>query len=67
MQLPAAPRLPVATPRLVLRRFRPDDLEPLLAFHSDPQAVRYVPYPPRDRDAVATVLERKMANTAWRR
>jgi RimJ/RimL family protein N-acetyltransferase len=29
--------------------------------------VRYVPYPPRDRDAVATVLERKMANTAWRR
>ena len=65
MQLPAAPRLPLPTPRLVLRPFRPDDLEPLLAFHSDPQAVRYVPYPPRDRDAVATVLERKLANTAW--
>ena len=44
-----------------------DDLEPLLVFHSDPDAVRYVPYPPRDRAAVATVLERKTASTALRR
>lgn len=66
MELPVAPRLPLRTPRLLLRQFRADDLEPLLVFHSDPQAVRYVPYPPRDREAVATVLQRKMASTAWR-
>jgi RimJ/RimL family protein N-acetyltransferase len=39
----------VRTSRLVLRQFRLDDLEPLLAFHGDADAVRYVPYPPRDR------------------
>ena len=66
MELPAVPSLPLRTPRLVLREFRRDDLEPLLVIHSDPEAVRYVPYPPRDRDAVATVLERKVAGTAWR-
>jgi RimJ/RimL family protein N-acetyltransferase len=67
VDLPVAPDLPVHTPRLVLRPFGPDDLEPLLVFHSDPGAVRYVPYPPRDRAAVATVLERKTASTALRR
>lgn len=66
MELPVVPELPLRTPRLVLRRFRPDDLEPLLSFHSDPEAVRYVPYPPRDRDAVAAVLERKVTSTGWR-
>jgi RimJ/RimL family protein N-acetyltransferase len=64
VELPVAPVLPLRTPRLVLRRFRPDDVEPLLVFHSDPVAVRYVPYPPRERAAVATVLERKIASTA---
>ena len=50
----------------MLRAFRHEDLEPLLAIQSDPDAVRYVPYPPRDRSTVAAVLERKMANTALR-
>ena len=67
MELSAVPELPLRTRRLLLRPFRPDDLEPLLVFHSDPEAVRYVPFPPRDRAAVAAVLERKMANTALRR
>jgi RimJ/RimL family protein N-acetyltransferase len=66
MELPFAPELPVRTERLVLRPFVPSDLEPLLAIQSDPVAVRYVPYPPRDREAVAAVLERKIANTTLR-
>ena len=63
MHLPATPPTPIRTERLVLRPFRADDLDPLLAFHSDQEAVRYVPYPPRDRAQVAAVLERKRVNT----
>jgi RimJ/RimL family protein N-acetyltransferase len=48
---------------LVLRQFRAEDLEPWLGFHSDADTVRYVPYPPRDRQTMRTVLERKIANT----
>jgi len=66
VDLPVAPALPLRTERLVLRRFRSEDLEPLLAFHADPEAVRYVPFPPRDRAAVATVLERKTGSTGFR-
>ena len=66
MDLPAFPALPIRTERLVLRPFDPADLEPLLVIQSDPTAVRYVPYPPRDRAAVAAVLERKVANKALR-
>ena len=63
MQLPVAPALPVRTARLVLRPFTADDVDPLYAFHSDPDAVRYVPYPPRTREQVVEVLRRKAANT----
>jgi RimJ/RimL family protein N-acetyltransferase len=66
MELPFAPDLPLRTERLVLRPFVPSDLEPLLAIQSDPVAVRYVPYPPRNREAVTAVLERKIANTTLR-
>ena len=66
MNLPFEPELPVRTERLVLRPFRRADLEPLLLIQSDPVAVRYVPYSPRDRAAVAAVLERKMTHTALR-
>jgi RimJ/RimL family protein N-acetyltransferase len=66
MKLPIEPTLPVHTRRLVLRQFHLDDVDPLLVFHSDPEAVRYVPYPPRDRAAVAAVLERKVTSTALR-
>ena len=67
MDLPVSPTLPIRTPRLLLRRFAEDDVDALLVFQSDPQAVRYVPYPPRDRAAVATALERKRAGTVWRK
>jgi len=60
---PFTPDLPIQTPRLELRAFEPDDRESLLAIHSDPVAVRYVPYPPRDEAALEPVLQRKMGNT----
>ena len=63
MQLPFSPPTPIRTPRLELRPFRLEDLEPLLSIQSDPEAVRYVPYPPRDRRAVADVLTRKIGST----
>ena len=63
MELPVTPALPLRTPRLVLRAFRPQDVDALLVIHSDPEAVRYVPYPPRDRAGVVAVLERKVAST----
>jgi RimJ/RimL family protein N-acetyltransferase len=66
VQLPVTPTLPIETERLVLRRFTPDDLEPLLVFHSDPDAVRYVPYQPRDRAALEPVLARKVAGGTLR-
>jgi RimJ/RimL family protein N-acetyltransferase len=65
VDLPVAPALPLRTERLVLRAFGPDDLEALHAVQSDPEAVRYVPYGPRDRAAVAAVLERKVTSTGW--
>jgi RimJ/RimL family protein N-acetyltransferase len=65
VELPAVPVLPLRTERLVLRQFRAEDLEPLLVFHSDAEAVRYVPFPPRDRAGMATVLQRKMSSTGF--
>jgi RimJ/RimL family protein N-acetyltransferase len=55
-ELPAAPPPmprpsgPYRTPRLLLRHFTADDLEPFMAMHSDAEVVRYVPYPPLSRD-----------------
>ena len=66
MELPAVLALPLRTARLVLRPFTPEDRDPLYAFHSDPDAVRYVPYAPRTREQVAEVLQRKVANTGLR-
>jgi RimJ/RimL family protein N-acetyltransferase len=67
VELPARLALPLRTSRLVLRPFAAEDRDGLYAFHSDPVAVRYVPYPPRTREQVAEVLRRKMANTDLRR
>lgn len=63
MDLPVAPDLPLRTPRLELRAFRPDDVDALLGMHGDPASVRFVPYGVRDRAAVVEVLERKVRST----
>ncbi len=64
MQLPIEPELPLRTERLRLRAFEFGDADALYAFHSDPDAVRYVPFAPRTREQTAEVLQRKMAHTA---
>jgi len=66
VELPVPLALPIRTARLVLRPFTAEDRDPLYAFHSDPDAVRYVPFPPRTREQVAEVLRRKVANAALR-
>ncbi|HSU37759.1 MAG TPA: GNAT family protein [Propionibacteriaceae bacterium] len=63
MQLPVTPVWPRRTPRLILRPFEAADLEALLGIQSDRDAVRFVPYPPRDRATVALVLEHKITHT----
>ena len=45
------PDLPRTTERLLLRVHRRDDLEDLVRFHGDPEVVRFIPWPQRDRAA----------------
>lgn len=56
--------LPIETERLVLRAHRRDDLDDLVRFHGDPEVVRYVPWPVRDRTATAETLEVKLGQTS---
>ena len=56
-------RLPITTDRLVLRPHTLDDLDDLVVFHSDPEVVRYVPWPVRDRAATEETLRVKLAQT----
>lgn len=59
--LPVA--LPLETERLVLRPHRMDDLDDLVVFHGDPDVVRYVPWPVRDRAATEETLRAKLTQT----
>jgi len=52
--------LPIETERLLLRPHRSDDLDDLVAFHSDPDVVRFVPWPVRHRAATAETLAVKL-------
>jgi RimJ/RimL family protein N-acetyltransferase len=56
-------RLPITTDRLVLRPHTMDDLDDLVVFHSDPEVVRYVPWPVRDREATEETLRVKLTQT----
>lgn len=55
--------LPIETERLVLRPHRMDDLDDLAAFHGDPNVVRHVPWPVRDRTATEETLRVKLTQT----
>lgn len=55
--------LPIGTERLVLRPHRMDDLDDLARFHGDPDVVRYVPWPVRDRAATEETLRVKLTQT----
>ena len=56
--------LPLRTERLVLREHRADDLDDLVVFHSDPDVVRWTPWPVRDRAATEAALAFKLDRVA---
>lgn len=56
IRLPWAPALPIRTTRLVLRAHEHGDLDAILEYHSDPEVVRYLPWPVRDRALAAEAL-----------
>ena len=55
--------LPIRTDRLVLRPHRIEDLDDLVSFHSDPEVVRFVPWPVRDRAATEKALRVKLGQS----
>ena len=55
--------LPIGTERLILRPHRLEDLDDLVGFHADPEVVRYVPWPVRDRAATEETLQVKLGQT----
>jgi RimJ/RimL family protein N-acetyltransferase len=61
MALPWTPVLPVRTDRLLLRAHTPADLDDLVQFHSDPEVVRYLPWPIRSVDETRFALLAKVA------
>ncbi len=56
--------LPLTTPRLLLRRVRADDVDPLHALMSDPDVVRWVPYDVRTRAQVEQAVAERLAPPA---
>ena len=55
--LPWNPAYPIVTERLVLRPHRAGDLDDMLEFHSDPEVVRYIPWPVQTREQVRVALD----------
>ena len=58
--MPWAPELPILTERLALREHLPTDVDDMLEFHSDPDVVRYVPWPVSTREQVLESLEKRL-------
>lgn len=58
--MPWAPALPILTDRLELRVHRLDDIDDMLQFRSDPEVVRYVPWPISTRADVEKALEPRL-------
>jgi RimJ/RimL family protein N-acetyltransferase len=59
--LPWLPVLPILTERLELRAHTAGDLDDLLLFHSDPDVVRYIPWPVRTHEQVVEALDVKLS------
>lgn len=55
--------LPIQTERLHLRAHRPDDLESLLDYYSDPEVARYIPWEPWSRAEAEEHLQRRLRRT----
>ncbi|MGD8193673.1 GNAT family N-acetyltransferase [Herbiconiux sp. P18] len=64
VNLPWLPEYPVLTERLALRPHRQSDLDDLLRYHSDPEVVRYIPWPVRTREQTVTALDSRTRQTS---
>ncbi len=65
--VPAAPELPLLTDRLVLRRYRTDDVEDVLACYADEGVSRYLlttPFSRADAERVVAQRRERVAPTA---
>ena len=51
---------PLRTERLALRTLTPDDLDDVFGYAGRDDVIRYLPWPPRTRDEVATHLARRL-------
>ena len=63
MRTSTSPRLPIRTARLELRALVPGDRDALLAYRSDPETCRYLPFEPQTAEEV----ERYLGGRATRR
>lgn len=64
MHAPVLHTVTLSTARLILRPHQPDDLDDLVSFHSDPDVVRFLPWPVRDRPATEAALAVKLGQGA---
>ena len=51
--------LPIHTERLLLRTHRPDDLDSLLDYYSDPEVARYIPWEPWSQAEAEAHLQKR--------
>ncbi len=58
-------RLNLSTPRVLLRRFQPEDFEDLYEYLSDEEVVRYEPYPPYTREQCRLEAVRRSKNNEF--
>ncbi|MFE9201906.1 GNAT family N-acetyltransferase [Micromonospora sp. NPDC007230] len=52
--------LPIRTDRLLLRQYRVDDVDALLAYYGDPLVARYVPWEPWSREHAAEQVAKRI-------
>lgn len=64
MREATTPRLPLRTARLELRRLTAGDRDALLAYRSDPETCRFLPFRPQTAEEVAAYLATRAARTA---
>ena len=50
----------IETERLILRPLRMSDVDDLYEYQSDPEIVRYIPWPERSREQVIEALEKAL-------
>ena len=61
LSTPWRPAYPIESPRLLLRPHEIGDLDDLVAFHSDPDVVRFIPWPVRTREQTAEALTMRLS------